>query len=650
MSAGGVYIANNNDGTMDELLYMTAVLQRRLSKIREQRMAERQARMAAGQSVADYSSTPTLADVAASHILLPYKTYKPYVVTTFQYLKNRISTGNISLSSEATFPQQMFGEFIADSMLHIRTSSMTCATKDLRQMVVDDQTLLPPNTADGVAVVDLNAARGTITAGGPNVTAIVHTIEDALGNVLLERAKLTPTTTIALSDLTTAGYTSAITVRDYVQYADFPILAMISKVQFQITNNDIDSYTNERDNFHLLYTLPTDKRAAYYKCVCQELPLTGYSDLMTNYTVPGSTIPGYSAGNVISARQQVNMTSGYQTPKVTQPGLDGMYPNAFDHCRRFENSIPVLAIPNTERTYLYTFASQDKIVFSTPANLFKVTTTYVLSAGSAVGEIKRVDVSTVRTPITVGGGFSAAMTISGADLYVNNIFIDPSIHDIYLERIGFILTRVNRTQVFNINAASSELTLNSFKWPLEFMFIGLRPSTNTTTNAQRNWYKFGYQTEMLANYNVSNYTPFTGADGAADYTVSAHSVASAGRITYDLPYPTIDTLKVSLQTITLYDSYKAQFYNGYLPYAFGGSNIVSTPETSTLFVTFSFCPNTDGSPLGHVNISRSREFTITYSSSVIGSGNLVQNGSLVCVGTVINFLLVSAGNLYLRFT
>lgn len=649
MSAGAIYTASNNDGAMDELLYMTAILARRLGELTQARLAMRASKQAAGEPVDKFSITPSLGDVAASHTVLPYKTYKPYVITTFQYLKNRIATGNISLGSDATFPQQMFGEFITDSMLAVETSALVPTQVDLRAFVVANPTALPPNTFNGNNVLTVANNSFLIAADLGVVPVVLNTIEDAQGNLLMDRGAFTTVGANPTLNEIAAAYPNPINVSDYVSYADYPIHALIRTVHFQITNNDIDQYTTERDNFHILYMLPSDKKAAYFKCICQELPTTGYSDLITNYTVGvNDTIPGYATGNVISARQQISVMMGYQTPKAQQPGLRGMYPNKFDHCRCVENSLPVLTIPNTDRTYIYNFNTQDKLVFFSAANVFKVKATVTLTSNGLAANVSSQRTVIERTPLLVGSGLVTPMTFTNVNLFVNNVFIDPSIHNIYLERVGFILTRVHRIQTINVNTNEGDYTLSAFKWPLEFMFLGLRPSTNATVNPQRNWWKYSYQTE-LAGYSPSYATSLTANQQAASYNAT-RSMYRGNKITYDLESPTIDTLSISLQTISLYEAQSAQFYNAYLPYTFGGYNITTNPESSSLFVTFTFGPNNDASPLGHVNLSRSREFNVKYTSSVIGQGNIVTNGVLIAMGIVMNFLINSSGNLYLRFS
>lgn len=659
MSAGPVYISTVNDGSMDELLFMNAVLKTRMDEIKASRTQLLQDLTMRGANTAGFALTPTLADISQTHSVLPYKAYKPYVPTQFQYTKTRPGTGATAVGGECTFTQQTFGEFICDSFLMFETNTLTGTTVDLRDFIVTNQaTLLPPNTLSvngGAATTPANflasIADTQLTASASHVITTYH-IEDALGNVLIERSKVATVGTITTE--LAAAYTSAITVRDYVHYADFPAHALIERVAFSITNNEFDFYTQERDNFYLLYQVCEDKKDSYYKCIGQELPIKGASGLITNFTPDVGVYPSSAAqGGIISARQQISVLAGYQTPKFQQPGLLCMYPNKFDHCRHVSNSLPILAITHADRQFTYKFRPQDKVVFTSDANLRSVKTT-LTTLTNANKEFLTAKTTVEATPFKVGSTIPS-MTFSSLAMYVNNVFIDPSIHQIYLERIGFCITRVHRTYSSNVNVSELDLTLNTFKWPLEYMFVGLRPSTNLTTNPQRNWWKFSYNVETIGNsYAQSNSLLASGmynaTVGTGEFYVQQRSLASAQRIVYDIEAPTIVNFSVSLQTIVLYENQNAAFYNAYLPFALGGKNIRGPAESSTLFIPFTFTAGSNDELGGHVNLSRSREFTIKFTSNIIGSGNVVSSGVFHSVGIVINFWIVSSGNLYLRFT
>jgi hypothetical protein len=696
MSTGAIYIQANNDGQMDELLYMTGLLANRILEIKRNRMAQYQSLLAAGQDVSNFAITPTITDITMSHNLLPAKTYRPYVSTTFQYLKHKGNGGSgAQYNGDTTFTMRTFGEFLSDSVLHIVMGATTTTPVDLRTLVANSITsginssILPNDTittySGSVITTGVAAALGSATPNYPNgmttapatVTNYIWTynsIEDSQGNTLMTRSAINAgsSTTVTSTTINTV-YSTPILVSDYVRYAAFPMHALITAVKFQINSVNIDEYDQETDNFFLLYMLPINKLSSYYKCVGQEIPVTGYTGLVTNYTISsGMTWPivtttpagqyGWSNGQTISARKQVSVCYGPQTPQLQQPALNCYYPNKFDHCRDVSNAIPVLAIPNTERTFVYTINAVANIIFPVPANLFQVTTTVTYTAGgntSAAGlNPSYINTNIVRTPIPVGNTINYP-TILVAELYINNLFIDPSIHDIYLERVGFSLTRVHKTSSYNVGTNDVTYGMPSFKWPLEFMFVGLRPSSNLVNppsdpeNVANNWYKFTYNIPMSGSEKAKSASAATtgllGTSTGEAYCLQ-NSTTNSENINYYVQMPTITTIEVVLQSIPLYSEINADFYNTYMPYQYGNYNITGTSENSSLFITFNFYSNDNGSPNGHVNLSRSREFTLHITSNVVGSGNVSSTGVARQVGITCNFWIASAGNLYLRFT
>lgn len=668
MSSGPVYITTVNDGAMDELLLMTKVLGDRLAAIHDARVLanEKQKENArlAGLPVEDMAVTPSLSDVVESHTVLPYKSYKPYVATTFQYLKSRVATGGSTIGGECTFTQQTYGEFICDSFLMFETNALYGSDVSLQTFLAANPSWLPPNTisingATATASQLASIAEATLTTASVPYVFTTYHIEDALGNILMERNKITSTSALVSGDFSTP-YPTAITVRDYVHYAEFPAHALIDKVSFSITNNVFDEYNTERDNFYVIHQLPADRKDAYYKCVCQELPIRGTSSLITNFTADSAVYPTASSqGGIISARQEVSVLAGYQTPKYQQPGLFGLYPNKFDHCRSVSNSLPILAITHADRTFTYKFKTQDKIAFTSDANLrrVKTTTTVLVDAEKNPSNVKSV--SEV-TPFKVGSTINT-MTFAGSSpsLFINNVFLDAALHPIYLERIGFCITRVHRYQSLAFNTPTMNPTLTAFKWPLEYMFLGLRPATNTTTNnPQRNWWKFGYNVEAVGNHMAQSNSLLTSGlylgTGATTVTAETYinqkSLTSSQRVVYDIESPTITTLSITLQTVVVYDPLESAFYNAYLPFAMGHKNTGGTSERSSLFIPFTFTAGSNDELGGHVNLSRSREFNLNITSGIVGTGQAVEQGTLHALGIVINFWVVSSGNLYLRFT
>jgi hypothetical protein len=93
------------------------------------------------------------------------------------------------------------------------------------------------------------------------------------------------------------------------------------------------------------------------------------------------------------------------------------------------------------------------------------------------------------------------LTVAECSLFINNIFVNPEVHDIFIKRIGFSLIRVHRMQTTRVKDDNANVLLNNMKWPIEFMFVAVRPVVNVTNgvfpdnNALQTWHQFGVTTE-----------------------------------------------------------------------------------------------------------------------------------------------------------
>jgi hypothetical protein len=109
--------------------------------------------------------------------------------------------------------------------------------------------------------------------------------------------------------------------------------------------------------------------------------------------------------------------------------------------------------------------------------------------------------------------------------------------------------------------------------------------------------------------------------------------------------PTLQSIGVSAHSINIYKEYASAFFNSYLTYHYGGANLNAPKDVGSLFVPFCLYPGTY-QPSGHINISRAREFYLSYTGAVFE--NVV--GSLVVIASAINFLLITDGSAVLRYS
>jgi len=304
-------------------------------------------------------------------------------------------------------------------------------------------------------------------------------------------------------------------------------------------------------------------------------------------------------------------------------------------------SIASVSIPFGQRYITIDLKAQNFLAFEVPSLYLEkiVTTNSTISTLCDDGENVAATgspASSVRTytPLEVYHGVTD-IAIEKLELYINNIFVNPEIHDIYIKRIGFSLIRVYRQQVQRCSQSDAdEKLLSQIKWPVEYMFVGLRPSWNTSAankNQWRDWHRLTHVVESTVNEpDVSQYS----------------SVAKVVPDKYYLPVPTIDSITLTTHGVTIFDVFNDTFYNQYMPLHYGGAAITTPDDPNTLFLNMCLFPRAY-QPSGHFNVSRARETYLRWTTSYVSSKT---PADLIVVAVVINFLVLTDGSAVLRFT
>lgn len=368
-----------------------------------------------------------------------------------------------------------------------------------------------------------------------------------------------------------------------VRYCDFLGHRLFKRTWFEVNNIELDSYSSDVYNFHYNFAVTDSKRPSWLRNVGQEVPIQGH--LIQNPLVD-------------EFREVKWFTEGPQTPKAAHPVVDLWIPLLF-----WFNLDPRLAIPSVSIPYGQRFIKTE-----------------------------------LATANEIAQGFDAPdfipPTISLVDLYTNNIFVNPEIHNIFIKRIGFNMIRVHRQENVRVSESEESVKLDQLKYPTETIYAGIRPTVNDGT--MTDWNRYYAVTDVIVAYPVAIPNPGI----PPPLYVLAFSEAL-----YKRPTPTIDLLSIQTQGIDLYKPTQLPFYNNYIPYNYGGGNVGSPVDIGIAMITFNLFPGSY-QPSGHVNFSRSREIFLNYTSDVINPANL---GTLVVVGVAINFLLVSDGQAVLRY-
>ena len=661
MSAGAVFKLIANDGKADRMIMATALLNQRIKDV-----------MCARSSAGKEDPTPTLVDLEKTHILYVNAHFKPFAAIGFEYNKVRPASGQPTLGSTVQFSIPQFGDFFYDMVIRTRLSQ-----------------------------VQGNYTPYTIAIPGATTNFLFDAFGRTLGSVAVGAAATT------------------VNVQNLVRYCEFPGNRLITGVKFDVNGNPLDQYSSNVTIMLEKFTVPVGKRVGYNRLTGQQIPKDCYgapiafsvvdanmpaaaagangvpntpggitsnvstqsnltanvylaSGTGTNYAVgQGRANGGYNATlNTFQSTSTLNanlaltnaatpvqysstqrltqIVDGPQTPKTVQPALELWHKLKFWFCDDVRLAIPSVSIPFGQRFITVSLAAQSALVFEFP-NM------YLANAATAAAAL--VD-TTLTTQISQYAG-TTPMSVETIELYINNIFVNPEIHDIYIKRIGFSLIRVYREQLSteNQSTAGNQL-LSQLKWPIEYMFVGLQPTWNTLalpvngTLAQPSWQNPG--TASIGNLNswrdwhrmtrqVDAFnTGFIG--GLSGSTTNAQEGLTTDQ--YWIPVSTVDSLQLQAHGITIYDSFQDLFYNSYLPYNYGGAALNTPEDQGAFFVNFALFPRSY-QPSGHLNISRARETYLYWTTSYVSANTAV---NLIVVAVAINFLLISDGSAVLRYS
>ena len=704
MSAGAVFKLIANDGKADRMIMATKLLNQRIKDV-----------MCARRRAGKDDVTPTLVDLERTHILYVNAHFKPFAAIGYEYNKVRPQSGNPQLGGGVTFSIPQFGDFFHDMVCRVRLSAFsgvegTTPVQDTNAVAGPGE---KPGTAGGVTLIAASAAGlwpADLAEIGEDVTDGVITqahqpqtnynIVDAFGKVLLRGAS-------AADDKTNTA-SSSFKYRNFVRYCEYPGNRLFRNVKFDVNGNPLDSYDEMIPTMLEKFCTPPGKRTGHDRLVGQEVPLTGYGSLTcatvtdadvtsmpgefntplgiskgeqnqsnqtvglftknekfigavgaaTTVVVPSNeTILGQAALSKLNAvpasqfdvsRQLHQIVNGPQTPKPVQPPLEIWNKLRFWFNDDVRLSIASVSIPFGQRFITIDLNSANLLAYEFPSiYLEAVEITADMPQNGQVGTRKRY------TPIFQKFGVEP-ISIEKMELYINNIFVNPEVHDIYIKRIGFSLIRVYRQHNQRCNSDhTDEKLLSQLKWPIEYMFVGLRPTwnikdvTTATTGVkvsgnQNQWRDWHRLTRMVDATNDRAQLAYLSTDSNTTYS-------NTGQVTpdqYYLPVPTVDTMSLTAHGIVIFDGFCDTFYNQYLPFHYGGPALVTPDDPGALFINMALFPRSY-QPSGHLNISRARETYLKWTTSYVSSKT---PADLLAVAVAINFLLITDGSAVLRYS
>ena len=339
---------------------------------------------------------------------------------------------------------------MASELLRTRLESITAARRANPAIADPTPTLLDvetthilftnahfkPFAAIGFEYNKTNASSGNSQLGSDvqfSIPQFGDFFHDMVLYVKLKQPVLTPTASL-VSD------------QPLMRWCQYPGERLLEKVEFEVNGNPIDQYYDTDMNFHREFTVQPNKLAGWERCVGQEQPETGYID-QPNWLSSG-VMPA-----AISSRTITQTVSGDQTPsgqKDLAVFKELLIPLLFWCNQDIRLSVPSVAIPFGQRYIKCKLATGDKLVNLVPRG-----------AGGW-------------SDATIGGSLNYDNMLKSIELYINNIFVNPEVHNIFIKRIGFTLIRVHRRQSLSADQSSAEILLQQLKWPIETLYVGMK--------------------------------------------------------------------------------------------------------------------------------------------------------------------------------
>jgi len=658
MSAGAVFKLIANDGKADRMIMATKLLNQRIKDV----MC---ARRRAGKS----DITPTLVDLERTHILYVNAHFKPFAAIGYEYNKVRPQSGVPSLGGGVVFSIPQFGDFFHDMVCRTRLSAFT-----------------------GNAGV--TPAQSTVAGSAfpINTDGKFYNIVDAFGNLLVGGVS-------ASTDSATQKF-STIPYRNFVRYCEYPGNRLFTQVKFDVNGNPLDQYNEMIPIMLEKFCTPPNKRTGHDRLVGQEVPLTGYGglcaavvsdadkdntpagiskaggsqsnqtvglfnensavikdtssnskDVPVNTTIVGQTslaaLNAVGGPQVDVSRKLQQIVNGPQTPKPVQAPLEIWNKLRFWFNDDVRLSIASVSIPFGQRFIGIEIASQNLLAYEFPSIYLET----IADKSLTTGDTYRVK---TYTPIFQQLGISD-FQIEKMELYINNIFVNPEVHDIYIKRIGFSLIRVYRQHSQRcLGDNIDEKLLSQLKWPIEYMFVGLRPVWNIkditigagglVTGGNQNQWRDWHRLTRMVDATCDETMISEGQSGTI--TADGSKIGQVIPDRYYLPVPTVDTMTLTSHGIVIFDGFCDTFFNQYLPFHYGGPALVTPDDPGALFINMALFPRSY-QPSGHLNISRARETYLKWTSSYVSAKSAAD---LFAVAVAINFLLITDGSAVLRYS
>lgn len=687
MSAAGVFKLIVNDGKPDKLLTATQLINQRIKDVIC-------ARRAAGMD-----PTPTILDIEKTHILHINAHFKPFAALGYEY--NKVTANGVTLGSKLQFSIPQFGDFFHDMVARIvvsqtYTEPLTAPTQGITgtpTTATNGYGLLSAYPADddqwdgstpggginytlvdafGTAVADGATYRNMVryvdypaerlfdhvsfTVNGNPLDEYDSKVANMMRKFCISDEKLHGYKKLVGQEVRMVGYTGprVCRIEDHHYDRSSTTAATDAATHGAATTVPVaGSAQNQGLTSDAYLTAPRHTGGDFHGGAWQHNPAAGVglAESSSALAAVGTYGTGLSSGDGISPvdarvahvqRGCISAVDGPQTPKYRQPPVEFWNRLWFWFNLDARLSIPSVAIPFGQR-YININLSQGAQIIQDYPGLFVQQTTYdgIPAANADMNIVQNYrpywQTSTITYP-----------TLDSMELYINNIFVNPEVHDLFISRVGFSLIRVFRQHTQQLTGNITVL-LSQLKWPVEVIFAGFQPTINTDRDLNISYaHDWQVYAKTFASVCELRQQALTGTDGATTSPLD-NTTSSIGQIvpdTYYVERPVVSTVSLTAHGIKIHDGFPQAFFNTYEPFHFGGDAIRPPKDAGVLMINFALFTGCY-QPSGYLNVSRARELYISYTSNYISSTTPV---NLFAVAIAINFLLITDGSAVLRYS
>jgi hypothetical protein len=591
MATGGVFKLITNSGVQDKLLMATDYLNSRIKLISNRNIESMRKKYGSSINL-DESWIPDINAIDKSHIIFINGSFKPFVASGFEYVKV-VANSNLLFGSPVKFTLPQYGDFINDTVVHIKLSGLAAINNQDRVRYVSMlghklfskvEFKVNANVLDEYDSNDYGAYYDFKVPPSKKIGWLRN-----IGQEIPNKALLTADPTYDM-------------VQEYRWFGD-------GNQTFKQRHDDVELW------IPLLF---------WFKDIKNALPSVMIPHGQTNINItlpPVSEIVGFA-----------NYSANPATPSYTPPTISVM--------ELYVNTIYMN--PEVVKIFISKFGFSLIRVHGHHNN-------NNLTVNSS--ELKLNGLKWPTETMYVGFKPQSNNNLSqywhkNSQLTLNSIKVPVVVRNPNLITTGTIGAQTtpttNSVSLIRVAGPGFGIAVDGTFNNYDLVLTG-GPGFNTNDIVQ-NRYTVSTYVKVNDVFNIVGAWRGSTPTIATTFSLFTPQVG-INTSQYYKETPSIDSIEIKAHGVVIYQDINESFYNSYLPTRFGER--MNTPEDRGWYmINFNYYPG-EHQPSGHINLSRAREFYIKYTSTFIGTNNPTD---MIVLSDAINFLLVKDGTAVLRYS